>query len=113
MDLSQKPEVLDLIREEVEKCNATLPDAIRVRRFALLSKELDADDAEITRTRKVRRHYVAQKYADIIDAFYSGKGAAEFAATVTYEDGRQATIGMRVSIADIGAVAAAEVPEHV
>jgi long-chain acyl-CoA synthetase len=113
MDLSQRPEVLDLIREEVQKCNTTLPDGIRVRRFALLSKELDADDAEMTRTRKVRRNYVAQKYADVIEAFYSGKDEAELAAAVTYEDGRQATVRSRLRMVDVQAAAGAEAPAHV
>jgi long-chain acyl-CoA synthetase len=108
MDLSQRPEVLALIRDEIRKCNATLPDAIRVRRFALLSKELDADDAEVTRTRKVRRHYVAQKYADVIEAFYSGRDAAELAATVTYEDGRQATVRSRLRMVDVESAAEEE-----
>jgi long-chain acyl-CoA synthetase len=103
MDLSQRPEVQELIRDEVTKCNATLPDDIKVRRFLLLAKELDADDAEMTRTRKVRRYYVAEKYADVIEAFYSGKEEAELAATVTYEDGRQATMRSRVRVVDVGA----------
>src|SRR5918996_727536 len=71
MDLSQKPDVRGLIRDEIEKINETLPDSSRVRRFLLLTKDLDADDAEITRTRKVRRRYVAEKYANVIEAFYS------------------------------------------
>ncbi len=72
MDLSQKPEVRELIRDEIAKGNETLPDATRIRRFLLLTKDLEADDAEMTRTRKVRRGYVAEKYAAVIDAFYSG-----------------------------------------
>src|SRR6266566_2805786 len=82
-DLSQKPEVRALIREEIRKCNATLPDATRVRRFLLLTKDLDADDAEVTRTRKVRRRYVAEKYAPIIDAFYAGHAAVELTTSIT------------------------------
>jgi long-chain acyl-CoA synthetase len=113
MDLSQRQEVLELIREEVRKCNTTLPDGIRVRRFALLSKELDADDAEMTRTRKVRRNYVAQKYADVIEAFYSGKNEADLTATVTYEDGRQATVRSRLRMVDVQAAAGTEAPVHV
>jgi long-chain acyl-CoA synthetase len=97
----------------VTKCNASLPDGIKVRRFLLLAKELDADDAEMTRTRKVRRHYVAEKYADVIEAFYSGQNEAELEATVTYEDGRQATIRSRVRMVDVEAATAARVPEHV
>ena len=105
-DLSQKPEVRALIREEIRKCNATLPDATRVRRFLLLTKDLDADDAEVTRTRKVRRRYVAEKYAAVVDAFYSGGDAVELTTMITYEDGRQAALRSRVRVEDVeGAVA--------
>ncbi len=97
-DLSQKPEIRGLIREEICKCNATLPDATKLRRFLLLTKDLEADDAEITRTRKVRRRYVAEKYAPVIEAFYSGRDEVELATTITYEDGRQAKIQSRVRV---------------
>jgi long-chain acyl-CoA synthetase len=97
-DLSQKPEVRALIREEVGKANATLPEATRIRRFLLLTKDLDADDAEITRTRKVRRRHIAEKYAAFIDAFYTGRDEVEVAAMVTYEDGRQAAVRSRVHV---------------
>ncbi len=103
MDLSQKAEVRELIREEIGKCNATLPDATRVRRFLLLTKDLEADDAEMTRTRKVRRRFVAEKYAAVIEAFYSGAAEVELATTITYEDGRQASIHSRVRIEDTAA----------
>jgi long-chain acyl-CoA synthetase len=103
MDLSQKAEVRELIREEVRKCNETLPDATKIRRFLLLTKDLDADDAEMTRTRKVRRRYVAEKYAPVIDAFYSGRDEVELATTITYEDGRQAALQSRVRIEDVEA----------
>jgi long-chain acyl-CoA synthetase len=101
MDLAQKAEVRELIRQEIARANATLPAPIRVRRFLLLSKDLDADDAEITRTRKVRRPYVAEKYAAVIDAFYAGMDEVELAATVTYEDGRHATVQSRIRVEDV------------
>jgi long-chain acyl-CoA synthetase len=100
-DLSQKPEVRALIRDEIAKCNATLPDATRIQRFLLLTKDLDADDAEITRTRKVRRRFVAEKYAAVVDAFYSGMAEVAMTTTVTYEDGRQGTIQSRVHLEDV------------
>lgn len=109
MDLSQKPEVRALVREEIAKCNATLPEAIRVRRFLLLTKDLEADDAEMTRTRKVRRRFIAEKYAPVVDAFYGGLPQVELATVITYEDGRQATIQSRVVIEDVEA----GVPAHV
>jgi len=92
MDLSRKPEVAQLVGEEIAKCNATLPVAARVQRFLLLNKELDADDAEMTRTRKVRRRFVAEKYAAVIEAFYSGKREVEVSMEITFEDGRKATL---------------------
>ena len=105
-DLSQKPEVRALIREEIRKCNATLPDATRVRRFLLLTKDLDADDAEVTRTRKVRRGYVAEKYATVIDAFYGGRDEVELTTTITYEDGRQAALRSLARVQDAEEIAA-------
>jgi long-chain acyl-CoA synthetase len=116
MDLSQKPEVRGLIRDEIEKINETLPDASKVRRFLLLTKDLDADDAEITRTRKVRRRYVAEKYANVIEAFYSGGTEVELTSSITYEDGRTATMKSRVRIEDVEvrplAPSGAGVPAH-
>jgi long-chain acyl-CoA synthetase len=109
MDLSQKAEVRALIREEIEKINETLPAASKVQRFLLLTKDLDADDAEITRTRKVRRRYVAEKYANVIAAFYSGGQEVELASAITYEDGRTATLKSRVRIEDVGAQGAGTV----
>jgi len=105
-DLSQKPEVRELIRDEVRKCNATLPDVTKVRRFLLLTKDLDADDAEVTRTRKVRRGYVAEKYATVIDAFYGGRDEVELTTTITYEDGRQAALRSLARVQDAEEIAA-------
>jgi long-chain acyl-CoA synthetase len=101
MDLAQKEEVRELIREEIRKGNQTLPDATKLRRFLLLTKDLEADDAEMTRTRKVRRRFVAERYAPVIDALYGGEEAVELTTGITYEDGRQATIQSRVRIEDV------------
>jgi len=101
MDLSQKPEVRALIAEEIRKGNETLPEAGKVRRFLLLTKDLEADDAEMTRTRKVRRRYVAEKYTAVIDAFYSGATEVALSTVITYEDGRQASLQSRVAIEDV------------
>jgi long-chain acyl-CoA synthetase len=109
MDLSQKPEVRELIREEIRKGNETLPDSTRIRRFLLLTKDLEADDGEMTRTRKVRRRFVVEKYAPIIDAFYAGGREVELATAITYEDGRQATLKSRVRVEDVEAEATARV----
>jgi long-chain acyl-CoA synthetase len=97
-DLSQKPEVRRLVSDEIRRGNETLPDAQKVRRFLLLTKDLEADDAEMTRTRKVRRRYVAEKYAPVIEAFYSGRDSVELTTAITYEDGRQGTLHATVGI---------------
>jgi long-chain acyl-CoA synthetase len=108
-DLSQKAEIRALIREEIRKCNLTLTDSIKIRRFLLLTKDLEADDAEMTRTRKVRRRYIAEKYGAVVDAFYAGRDEIAMTTTITYEDGRQATLESRVRIEDVEAERAAHV----
>jgi len=107
VDLAQKPEVFGLIQREMERVNQDLPTATRIRKYVLLHKELDPDDEEITRTRKVRRRVIAEKYSAFIDAFYAGVDEVAVATTVTYEDGRQATIQSRVRILDVDAGVAA------
>jgi long-chain acyl-CoA synthetase len=109
-DLSAKPEVRRLIGEEIAACNASLPEAARIRRFLLLNKEFDADDNEITRTRKIRRRFVAERYAPVVDAFYSGAGEVALRTEITYEDGRKATLDAKIAIDDVGDVVA-PVPE--
>ena len=104
-DLSQKPEIRGLIREEIHRGNETLPEAQKIRRFLLLTKDLDADDAEMTRTRKVRRRHVAEKYAPVIEAFYSGRDSVELTTAITYEDGRQGSLRSVVHIEDVEGVA--------
>ncbi|GAA0584491.1 long-chain fatty acid--CoA ligase [Craurococcus roseus] len=91
-DLSAKPEVLELLRREVEKVNATLPEAQRVRDFLLLYKELDADDEELTRTRKVRRGVINEKYGGIIEAIYRGERAIPVDTTIAFQDGTRQRI---------------------
>jgi long-chain acyl-CoA synthetase len=110
-DLSQKPEVYDLVRQEVVRVNRSLAEeaelsGAQIRRFLLLHKELDPDDQEITRTRKVRRGFIAQKYATLIDALYSDRNRVQVEAQVTYEDGRTGTIRADVRIAEVEPAAA-------
>jgi long-chain acyl-CoA synthetase len=100
-DLSARPEVRELIGAEIRKCNAGLPAATRIRRFLVLNKEFDADDDEITRTRKIRRRFIAEKYAGIVDAFYAGAPDVEVSAEITYEDGRKAALRSRLVIGDV------------
>ena len=102
-DLAQKAEVYELIRSEVERVNRSLAEdtvlrGAQIRRFLILHKELDPDDEEITRTRKVRRGYIAQKYAALIEALYSGQDRVQVEAKVTYEDGRTGTMRADVMI---------------
>ena len=97
-DLAQKPEVYDLVRDHVLSANEDLPEAARIRRFLLLHKELDADDAELTRTRKVRRRFVAQRYDHIISALYSQNDAIDVETTISYQDGRTANIKTQLKI---------------
>ena len=97
-DLSAHPAVRALIRDEVQKCNASLPAAARIRRFLLLNKELDADDNEITRTRKVRRRFVSEKYKVVVDALYGGEHKVELVTDITFEDGRESTVRSSIAI---------------
>jgi len=101
MDLATKPDVAQLIIEEVGKINATLPGTSKVARLVLLNKELDADDAEITRTRKVRRSFVAEKYAPVIAAFYDGAREARLTMDITFEDGRKSSLSSTLAVHDI------------
>ncbi len=103
-DLSQKDAVYDLIREDVERTNDDLPQAARIRRFLLLHKELDADDAELTRTRKVRRNVVEDRYSDLIDALYSEHNRLDIQSAITYQDGRtqMLDVSLRIDTVDTG-----------
>jgi long-chain acyl-CoA synthetase len=104
-DLASRPEVHELIRECVEKVNADLaqdPELAnsQIYRFLVLHKELDADDGELTRTRKVRRGHIAGKYQSLIDALYGGQKSIHVEAQVKYEDGRTGMISADVAICD-------------
>lgn len=98
MDLTHKQEVRDLILDEIRRINPSLPEVSRIKRFLLLAKDLDADDAEVTRTRKLRRGFIAEKYAPVIEAFYSGGTEIELATEVTFEDGRKSMLDTRLTI---------------
>ena len=102
-DLAGKPEVYELIRECVEQVNAELAreDALagsQIRRFLILHKELDPDDDELTRTRKVRRGFIADKYGALIDALYSDKTECHVETQVKFEDGRSGIVRADVQI---------------
>jgi len=86
-DLSQKAEVIELVKAAVERVNATLPEGLKLRHFVSLHKEFDADDGEITRTRKLRRNVVEERYAPIIEAIYAGQANVTMRAQIVYETG--------------------------
>ena len=86
-DLAGKAEVYDLVAEEVDRANQDLPESIRILRFVILHKQFDPDDDEITRTRKVRRSVINERYADIIAALEEGKGNVQVRTAVAYQDG--------------------------
>jgi long-chain acyl-CoA synthetase len=102
-DLASQPAVCELVRECVEKVNRDLAgDATlcgsQIRRFLILHKELDADDGELTRTRKVRRRHIAEKYAALVDALYSDKTSCFVETQMRFEDGRTGTVSADLHI---------------
>ncbi len=100
-DLSSRPEVYAMLQREVETVNATLPEAQRIHKFLLLYKELDADDGELTRTRKVRRGVINEKYGDIIDAIYAGQPAIPVDTTIAFQDGTKQRIQTTLRVVDL------------
>jgi long-chain acyl-CoA synthetase len=101
-DLAQKQEVYDLVADAVARANEELPESVRVRRFVLLHKQLDADDEELTRTRKVRRGTINDRYAKIIGALYDGDSdAVTVTSVVTYQDGSQAEREITLRVAGV------------
>jgi long-chain acyl-CoA synthetase len=100
-DLSQKDRVYELISKEVAKVNQTLPKVAQVRRFVLLYKELDADDEELTRTRKVRRKFVAEKYKHLIDALYGDQGELDVESNIRYRDGKEFRMKTKVKVKQV------------
>ncbi|MGD9280380.1 MAG: AMP-binding protein, partial [Desulfobacterales bacterium] len=91
-ELSQMPEVYDLVEKQIRQANKDLPDLAKVVKFTNLYKELDPDDDELTRTRKLRRAFVEERYNDILNALYSDNDTVHIDTTIKYEDGRQAHI---------------------
>jgi long-chain acyl-CoA synthetase len=110
-DLSSRPETYELLRKEVEAVNATLPPAQRISKFLLLYKELDADDGELTRTRKVRRTVINEKYADIINTIYSGRPDIDIDTVIRFQDGTTQRIRCTLPVVDLGTRKAMEAAE--
>jgi long-chain acyl-CoA synthetase len=104
-DLAANSQVLELMRDCVQKVNADLANEAlmgqtQIHRFLVLHKELDPDDDELTRTRKVRRKFVAEKYALLIDALYTGKTSQFISTQVKFEDGRSGVVSADLRIVD-------------
>ena len=103
INLSAMPEVYELIRSEIETVNATLPPAQRIRKFLLLYKQLDADDGELTRTRKVRRGVVREKYFSIIESVYSGDDQVPVDTIITFQDGTTTPVKTKLEVVTLQA----------
>ncbi len=103
VDLSQRPEVANLVQKDLLRVNSYLPEGARVRKFVLLHKEFDPDEAELTRTRKIRREYVEQRYHDLIAGMYGGDDEIKVEASVTYRDGRKGTVSTGIKIRTVAA----------
>jgi long-chain acyl-CoA synthetase len=110
-ELANHPQVYDMIAAHVNEVNRSLAQepmmaGAQIKRFLILHKELDADDGELTRTQKVRRGFIAERYAPLIEALYNGSQEADISTEVTFEDGRKGTISARVKIRDCDIVPA-------
>jgi len=97
-DLSQKPEVIELVKRELQVVNRTLPDYARVKRFVNLHKEFDPDEEELTRSRKLRRTFLEERYADLVRALYGDADEISVKTEVTYRDGRKGSTTRSVKI---------------
>jgi long-chain acyl-CoA synthetase len=97
-DLSQKPQVIALITDAVKRVNKALPDGLQLRKFVCLHKEFDADDGEITRTRKIRRNVVEERYKPVIDAIYGDQETVLMQAKISYESGEIGVIERTLSV---------------
>jgi long-chain acyl-CoA synthetase len=100
-DLSQQPAVQELIRREIRDVNCQLPDPMKIRKMVLLYKLLDADDGELTRTGKVRRHFVSERYASLIRTMYTDQQRVKVKGEVRYRDGQVGTIETTVEVLNV------------
>jgi long-chain acyl-CoA synthetase len=101
-DLSQKPEVYELIRKEIERVNQSLAAGCRILKYTNLHKEFDPDESELTRNRKLRKQFVEERYRELIRAIYSDQTEASIGAQIKYRDGRTGTITTVISIKSVG-----------
>ncbi len=98
VDLSQKAEVASLVEKDLARVNSYLPESSRVKKFVLLHKEFDPDEAELTRTRKLRRSFMRERYKELIDAMYSDSEEVKVEAPVTYRDGRKGVVTTSIKV---------------
>jgi len=101
VDLSQKEEVANLIKKDLLRVNSYLPELSRVKRYMLMHKEFDPDEAELTRTRKLRREFMEVRYNPLIEAIYTGQNNLNVEASVTYRDGRKGVVSTNIRIWDL------------
>ncbi len=101
VDLSQKSEVYELIKKDIERVNESLPEVGRVKKFVILHKAFDADEGELTRTRKLRRGTLQNKYGDILEAMYGDKADVNVRAEVKYRDGRIGVVETALRVAKV------------
>lgn len=100
-DLSQKPEVIELVRKEILKINRNLPETSRIKKFINMYKEFDPDEAEVTRTRKLRRSYVEEYYSNLIAGCYGDMDELKVSIPLVYQDGRKGTVESIVRVATV------------
>jgi len=103
VDLSQKKEVADLVQKDMVRVNSYLPESARVRKFVLLHKEFDPDEAELTRTRKLRRDFMEERYRELISAMYQDGKSVTVKAPVTYRDGRKGMVSTDINVREVSA----------
>jgi len=101
VDLSQRPEISELIIEDIKRVNSSLPEYSRLRKFVILHKEFDADEGELTRTRKLKRRTLQQKYGDILEAMYGNSEGVRVRAEVKYRDGRTGVVETDLNVYDV------------
>ena len=100
-DLSQKKEIADLIRKDIDRVNKKLESPLRIKKYVLLHKEFDPDEAELTRTRKLRRGFMEKRYVDLVNAIYDDKEEVLTEAEVKYQDGRIGTVKTPIKIVTV------------
>ena len=104
-ELSQKPEVYELVKQEIDRINSTLSPGSRVKKYVNLHKEFDPEEGELTRTRKLRRAFLEERYRELIDAIYADKTEVPIEARVRHQDGRMESTRTTLSIKSVGGAA--------